>query len=59
MSDHYPVDVLIQTESRVMRVGAFNVRILGVTKMGKPEVVAILVQVVTNSCLMLIFYILY
>ena len=45
------MEVLIQTASRVLRVGAFNVEILGVTKMGRPEVVAILVQVVSNFSL--------
>ena len=45
MSDHYPVDVLIQTTPCVLRVGAFNVEILGVTKIGKQDVVDILVKV--------------
>ena len=49
VSDHYPVEFLMQTASRVVRIGAFNIEILGVTKMSKPDVVAILVEVAVNS----------
>jgi len=59
VSNNYPVEVLIQTASRVVRVGAFNAKTLGVTKIGKPDVVAILVQVMTNFSLKSTFYIPY
>jgi len=49
VSDHYPVEVVIQSASGPVRVGAFNVEIFGRTKMGKPEVVHILVQVVATA----------
>jgi len=58
VSDHYPVELVIQSASGPVRVGAFNVENVGVmkirkilarTKMGKPEVVDILVKVVATS----------
>ena len=49
MSDHYPVELAIQTASATVLVGAFNVKIFGRTKVGKEDVLNILVQVVASS----------
>ena len=49
MSSHYPVEVVIQTTSGAMLVGAFNVKSFGKTKVGKEDVLNILVQVVAHS----------
>ena len=46
MSDHYPVDVLIQSKSGPVRVGAFNIKTFGQTKVGNQDVLDILVKVV-------------
>jgi len=46
VSDHYPVDVLIQSKSGPLRVGAFKIQVLGRTKVGKEDVLSILVKVV-------------
>lgn len=61
MSDHYPVEfvmgegsttstsgsttVATTTNSSTLRIAAFNVQVFGQSKIGKPEVVAILVKV--------------
>jgi len=48
VSDHYPIELLIQAASCVLRVSAFNIRIFGQTKVSKADVLNILVQVVAN-----------
>ena len=49
MSDHYPVDVLIQCISGTVRVGAFNIKTFGQAKVGNQDVLNILVKVVLMS----------
>jgi len=46
VSDHYPVDVLIQSKSGPLRVGVFKIQVFGRTKVGKEDVLSILVKVV-------------
>jgi len=46
VSDHYPVDVLIQCISGTVRVGAFNIKTFGQAKVGNEDVRNILVKVV-------------
>jgi len=57
VSDHYPVDVLIQCKSGPVRVGAFNIQVLGRTKVAKEDVLSILVKVVLIRFLDYMFHI--
>jgi len=49
VSDHYPVDVLIQSTLGPVRVGAFNIKTFGQAKVGNQDVLDILVKVVLIS----------
>jgi len=56
VSDHYPVDVLIQSKSGPLRVGVFKIQVFGRTKVGKEDVLSILVKVVLIFLLDYIFH---
>jgi len=57
VSDHYPVEVLIQSKSGPVLVGAFNIQVFGRTKVGKEDVLSILVKVVLIRLLDYMFHI--